>query len=89
MSYAGSRLVTNNQTDYCNPRAHARQALMNYEILSLFQLWDGRTFLVMDSYLKDKFNCEYLILRFDYPSHFAGTNNCGIEQNQPHPLIIV
>ena len=37
--------------------------------------------------LKDRFNCEYLILRFSYPSHFAGTNNYGIEQNQPHPLI--
>ena len=30
------------------------------------------------SYLRDRFNCEYLILRFGYPSHFAGTNNCGI-----------
>ena len=44
--------------------------------------------MILD-YLKDRFNCEYLILRFGYPSHFAGTNNCGIEQNQPHPLIIV
>ena len=24
-------------------------------------------------YLKDRFNYEYLILRFGYPSHFAGT----------------
>jgi len=29
-------------------------------------------------YLKDRFNYEYLILRFGYPAHFAGTNNCGI-----------
>ena len=29
-------------------------------------------------YLKDRFNYEYLILRFGYPTHFAGTNNCGI-----------
>ena len=29
-------------------------------------------------YLKDRFNYEYLTLRFGYPSHFAGTNNCGI-----------
>ena len=39
-------------------------------------------------YLKDRFNYEYLILRFGYPSHFAGTNNCGIAKYQPHPLII-
>ena len=39
-------------------------------------------------YLKDRFNYEYLILWFGYPSQFAGTNNCGIEKkNQPHPLI--
>jgi hypothetical protein len=29
-----------------------------------------------NEYLKDRFNYEYLILRFGYPSHFAGTNNC-------------
>ena len=29
------------------------------------------------NYLEDKFNYEYLILRFGYPSHFASTNNCG------------
>ena len=29
-------------------------------------------------YLKDRFNYEYLTLRFGYPSRFAGTNNCGI-----------
>jgi len=38
-------------------------------------------------YLKDRFNYEYLISRFGYPSHFAGMNNCGIAKNQPHPLI--
>ena len=26
----------------------------------------------------DRFNYEYLILRFGYPTYFAGTNNCGI-----------
>jgi hypothetical protein len=29
-------------------------------------------------YLKDRFNYEYLIWRFGYPSHFAGTNNCEL-----------
>ena len=29
-------------------------------------------------YLKDRFDCKYLILRFGYPSHFSGTNNCRI-----------
>ena len=40
-------------------------------------------------YLKDRFNYEYLTLRFGYPSHFAGTYNCGIAKYQPHPLIIL
>ena len=33
-------------------------------------------------YLKDRFNYEYLILRSGYPSHFAGTNNCGIAEKK-------
>ena len=37
----------------------------------------------------DRFNDEYLSLRFGYPSHFAGTTDCGIAKNQPHPLIII
>ena len=32
-------------------------------------------------YLKDRFNYEYLILWFGYHSHYAGTNNCGIEKS--------
>ena len=28
--------------------------------------------------IPDRFNYEYLILRNAYPSHIAGTNNCGI-----------
>ena len=39
----------------------------------------------LTQYLKDRFNCEYLILRFGYPSHFADTNNCGIEKNSTTP----
>ena len=35
-------------------------------------------------YLKDRFNYEYLILRFGYPAHFAGTNNCGIAKTTDH-----
>ena len=35
-------------------------------------------------YLKDRFNCEYLILRFGYPTHFAGTYNCGIAKTTDH-----
>ena len=36
-------------------------------------------------YLKDRFNYEYLILRFGYPSHFAGTNNWGIVKKSTTP----
>ena len=31
--------------------------------------------LCMATYLKDRFNCKYLTLRFGYSLHFAGTNN--------------
>ena len=37
------------------------------------------------SYLKDRFNYEHLILRFGYPAHFAGTNNCGIAKQLTTP----
>ena len=37
------------------------------------------------SYLKDRFNYEYLIFRFGYPSYFAGTNNCGIPKKLTTP----
>ena len=42
------------------------------------------------NYLKDRFNYEYLTLRFGYPSHFAGTNNCGMVMDTHHrrlPLV--
>ena len=40
----------------------------------------GRNLRMHVKYLKDRFNYKYLILRFGYPSHFAGTNNYGFEK---------
>ena len=40
---------------------------------------------VREIYLKDRFNREYLILRFGCPSHFAGTNNCRFAKKSTTP----
>jgi hypothetical protein len=41
----------------------------------VYTAWDAAV-LACKGYLKDRFIYDYLILRFGYPSHFAGTNNC-------------
>ena len=39
---------------------------------------------IFPAYLKDRFNYKYSILRFGYPTHFAGTNNYGIAKTTDH-----
>ncbi len=43
--------------------------------------WAGVITACVFGYLKVTIIRAYKILRFDYPSHFAGTNNCGIKKN--------
>ena len=65
----------------CNLCSHV-QAITETNTLHDEQVMHG--ICIFPTYLKDRFNYKYSILRFGYPTHFAGTNNYGIAKTTDH-----